>query len=92
MPLAQYNVPEEKVFKSVIGEIVLDLRPQTIENVFHLPWVDQYLQISYEGVDRLYRENEIEAKELVQSKYLIARTPLGQREEKVDMTHTHTHD
>ena len=43
MTLAHYYVPIEKVVKSVTGEIVLDIRPQNIEKVIHLPRVDQYL-------------------------------------------------
>ncbi len=73
-------------------EIVLDLRTQNIEKVFDLPWANQYLYISYEGADKFYRENEVEAKELVQSKYLIDRTSLGQREGKVDLTHEYMID
>ncbi len=85
MTLAHHYIPEE-VVKSVTGEIVLDLRPHNIKNVFHLPREDQNPQITYEGANRWYRENEIEVKELVQSKYLIYRTSLGRRARKVDMT------
>lgn len=31
---------EERVFKSIIGEIILDLQHKNIEKVFHLPRVD----------------------------------------------------
>lgn len=77
MTLSQHYVPKEKVVKSVTWEIILDIRPWNIEKVFHLPREDQYLQIFYEVVDKWYRENEAEAKELVQSKYLNNRTTLG---------------
>lgn len=59
MKLLHHYVPREKVVKSVTGDLVLDLRPQKIKKVFHLPRTDQYLQISYEGVDTWYKENEI---------------------------------
>lgn len=86
MILAQHYVPDEKVVKSMTREIVLDLRPQYIEKVFHLRREDQYLQISYEGVNRWYMENEKEVKELVESTFLIDMTPLACRVGKVDKT------
>ena len=85
MTLAEYYVIEEKFVKSVTGEIVPDLQPRNIEKLFHLLRTNQYLHISYDGVDRWYRENEKETKELVQTSFLIDNTLVGQRVGKVDM-------
>ena len=65
MTLAHHYVLEEKAVKSVTREIVLGLKPQNIEKVFHLPKVDQYLQITYDSANIWYKENEIEARKLV---------------------------
>ncbi len=40
MTFVEHYVPEEKVVKSVTGEIVLDLKPRNIEKVFHIPRTD----------------------------------------------------
>ena len=39
---------EENMVKNVIWEIVLDIRSNNIEKVFHLPIFDQYKNIVYE--------------------------------------------
>ena len=41
MALAKNYVLEVRVVKSIIGEIVLDLRPKNIEKKFNLPRADQ---------------------------------------------------
>ena len=56
MTLAQHFIPEERVVKSVTEEVVLDLQPNNIERVFHLPRVDQFIRLSYETIERWYRE------------------------------------
>ena len=48
MTLAKHFVLIERVVKSVIGEIFLDLCPKNIEKVFHLPWEDYFIRITYE--------------------------------------------
>ncbi len=40
MALAENYVLKERVVKSIIGEIILDLRPKNIKKVFHLPRAD----------------------------------------------------
>lgn len=57
MALAQHFVYEERVVKNVIGEVVLDLQPDNIEKVFHLPRADQFIRLSYKEVERWYREH-----------------------------------
>ena len=55
--LSQHFVPKKRVIKSVTGKVVLDLRPNNIERVFHLPREDQFIRISYETTERWYREH-----------------------------------
>ena len=57
MALAKNFVTEEKVVKSVIGKVFLDLQPWNIEKFFHLPKVDKYVHISYEGAKRWYQHS-----------------------------------
>ena len=57
MKLAQHFVPKERVVKSVIGEVVLDLRVDNIEQVFHFPRVDQFIRLTYEIIEIWYREH-----------------------------------
>ena len=57
MTLAQHFLPNERVVKSVTWEDVLDLWPDNIERVFHLPRVDQFIRLTYEIVEMWYREN-----------------------------------
>ena len=71
MTLAQHYVPDERIVQSVTSELILDLEPKKIEKVFHLLALDSYYGISYESVDRWYRQNKEEANERVQKKYLI---------------------
>ena len=52
MTLSRHFVPDERVVKSVSGEVVLDLRPDNIERVFHLPRADQFIRLSYETTER----------------------------------------
>ena len=52
MILVEHYVTGEKVMKRIIGEKILDLQRHNIEKVFHLTRVDQYLQISYNGLER----------------------------------------
>lgn len=62
--------------KSIIEEIVLDLRPRNIEKVFHLPRAYQYVKITYHQAERWYRDNEKEATKIIQSSFFINRIPL----------------
>ena len=77
---------KERVVKSVIGEIVLDLRLRNFKKFFHLLRADQYVKITYHQVERWYRESEKKVIEIIQSSFFIDRTPMGSRVEKVDMT------
>lgn len=45
--LANNYVPDEHMVKTGLGEVVLDLRPDNIEDVFHLP----------KGVDKFFNFN-----------------------------------
>ena len=63
--LVEHLVPEERVVKSLIGEIVLDLQPKNIEKIFHLPWADQFIKLTYEQEKRWYWENIEEASEII---------------------------
>lgn len=56
MTLAQHFILEERVVKNVTGEVVLDLRPNNIERVFHLLRVDQFIRLTYEEAERWYKE------------------------------------
>ena len=58
--LTQHFFLEERVVKSVSREVVLDLQPNNIERVFHLPRVDQFIRLSYEVAKRWYREHQKE--------------------------------
>lgn len=83
---------EERVVKSVIGEIVLDLRPRIIEKIFHLPKADQYVKITYHQEEIWCRDNDKKAKKIIQSSFLIDRTSVGHRARKVDMTRGYMKD
>lgn len=78
--------------KSIIGEIILDLRLNNIEKFFHLPRVDQYVRLTYHQEERWYTDNEKKDIEIIQSLYFINRTPTGQRAGKVDMTRGYMKD
>lgn len=58
MTLAQHFVLEERVVKRTTGEVVLDLRPDNIQRVFHLPRADQFIRLIYEEAERWYREHQ----------------------------------
>ena len=51
MTLAQHYVPNEKLVRRITREMVLDLRPNNIEKVFHLPTLDSFYGITYESFD-----------------------------------------
>ena len=65
MTLTKHYVLEEKVVKSIIGEIFLDLQPKNIEKVFHLPRVGQFIRLTYEQAERWYREHMEEASKII---------------------------
>ena len=92
MTLVEHYVTKEKVVKCVTREIVLDLQPQKIEKVFHVPRVDWYLKISYDGVEWWYKDKEKEEKKIVQSSSIINTTHLGHRLGKVDMNRGYMKD
>ena len=48
--------------------------------------MDQFIRLTYEAVERWYREHLEEASEIIQSSYLIEKTPLRKTTSKVDMT------
>ena len=75
MTLSQHFVPDERVVKSVSGEVVLDLRPDNIERVFHLPRADQFLRLSYEIAERWYKDHHQEAIDIISSSYFIEKPP-----------------
>ena len=85
MTLTEHFVPEERVVKRIIGEIILNLQPKNIENVFHLPRMDQIIRLTHEQVERWYWEYIDEASEIIQSSYLIEKNPLGNKMSKVDI-------
>ena len=92
MALEKNYVSEERVEKSIIGQIILDLRLKNIEKAFHLPRADQYIRLTYHQVERWYRHNEKKAIEIIQSSYLISRTHMGERVGNVDMTRGYMKD
>ena len=55
--LSQHFVPNERVVKSITGEVVLDIRPNNIERFFHLPRADQFIRLSYEAAKRWYKDH-----------------------------------
>lgn len=86
MAMAQHYVPEESMVKIFIGDIVIDFHPDIAERVFHLPKSNNYFSVSYDKAGRWYRDHMVEAKELVQKKYLIKATPHGRTPARVDLT------
>ena len=54
MTLTQHYALDERLERSVIGELVFDLRLENIEKIFHLPPSDYFYSITYESVDRCY--------------------------------------
>ena len=77
MTLAQHFVLKERVVKIMNGEVVLELKPNNIERVFHLPRANQFIKLTYEAAKRWYREHLKEATDIIHSSYLIEKTPLG---------------
>ena len=65
MTLDQHYVLDELLVRSVIGELVLDLKWDNIEKVFRLPTLDSFYEIINEIFDRWYRENQAQEEELV---------------------------
>lgn len=63
MTFTQHYVVDERLVRSVMGELVLDLRLDNIEKAFHLLPSDQLYNISYETMDQWYRENRAHAEE-----------------------------
>ncbi len=47
--------------------------------------MDQFIRITYEATERWYREHLKEVTYIIQSSYLIEKTPLGKITRKVDM-------
>ena len=78
-------MPKEKIINNVTREILVEIRIDNIERVFHLPVIDQYQNITYDMIEKWYREHEWEENDLVQEKYLIVRPSPNKREKKVDM-------
>jgi hypothetical protein len=65
MEMAQHYVADERIVKSVTGDIILDLHPDNIERVFHLPKLDNYYNISFDKAARWYKDHTEEAENLV---------------------------
>ena len=65
MELIENYVSEERVVKSIIREIMLDLRPKNIEKVFHILRKDQYIRMKYYQVKRWYREHVVEVSKII---------------------------
>ena len=72
--------------------MVLDLQSDNIENLFHLPRVDQFIRLSYEAVERWYKEHHQEAADIIHSSYLFEKPPRGKTIRKVDMTRGYMKD
>ena len=51
MAIAQHYVPNEKIVQVIIGEMVLEIRLDAIERVFHLLASDSFISMSYEGAN-----------------------------------------
>ena len=64
MTLAKHYMSNE-VGRSIIGEIILDIRLDNIEKVFHLSQTDEYEEITNESADYRYKENPQAAKDIV---------------------------
>ena len=92
MTLSQHFVPEERVVKSVSGDVVLDLRPDNIERVFHLPRADQFIKLSYETAERWYKDHHQEAIDTMYSSYFIEKPPRGKTVNKVDLARGYMKD
>ena len=86
MAQVENYISKERVVKSIIGEIMLDLQPKNIKKIFHLPRKDQFIRLTYHQVERWYKEYVEEVTQIIQSLYLIEKTPLGHKIGKVDMT------
>ena len=92
MTLSQHFVPDERVVKSVSGEVVLDLRPDNIERVFHFLRADQFIRISYETTERWYKDHQQEAIDIIYSSYFIEKPPRGKTFCKVDLARGYMKD
>lgn len=86
MTLVENFVSKERVVKSITIEIILDLWPKNIEKVFHLPLVEQFIKLTYHQAERWYSEHVEDSPKIIESSYLIEKTPLGWKPDKVDMT------
>ena len=85
MTVSRHFVPDERVVKSISGEVVLDLRPDNIERVFHLPRADQFIRLSYETIERWYKDHHQEAIDIIYSSYFIEKPPRGKTVSKVHL-------
>ncbi len=65
MALAQNYVSNERVVKSITGEIVLDIRPNKIERIFHLSILDDYYGVLNDIFDRCYIEHREETNDII---------------------------
>ena len=65
MTITQHYVLDEQIVKRLIGEMVLDLRPDNIEKVFHLPTSSSFCNISYEKARRWYTEHQAEVDKII---------------------------
>ena len=92
MTLSQHFVPNERVVKSITGEVVLDRRPDNIERVFHLPRNDQFIRLSYKASERWYNDHHQEDIGNIHSIYFIEKPPRGKMIIKVDMTQGYMKD
>ena len=92
MTLSQHFVPGERVVKSVSREVVLDLRPDNIERVFHFPRADQFIRLSYEIAERWYKDHHQEAIDIIHSSYFIEKPPRGKTLNKVDLARGYMKD
>lgn len=77
MALADNYASEERVVKRITGEIMLDPKLKKIEKVFPLLRENYYIRLTYHQVERCYREHGEQASKIIQSLYLIEKTPLG---------------
>ena len=92
MTLSQHFVPDERVVKSISGEVVLDLRPDDIERVFHLPRANQFIRLSYETAKRWYKDHHQEVIDTIYSSYFIKKPPRGKKVSKVNLAQGYMKD
>lgn len=83
--LASNYVPDKCMVKNSVGEVVLDLRPDNIEDVFHLPkGVDKFFNFNVNKEMEFYNKDIQRAHKIVNNEYLMQPFPKN-RLDRIDI-------